>query len=303
MTRSRSLFAAAVGLVATGMLLWSAVPGSAVAREGFTVSKEEPFEGEYPAMGPGAPSGAEGNLTTPASCAGAARVDCDVIKFEVIVPPEVDDDKDVFFTVIELSWDDAGGSNDLDLYLWDNGQNTGTQTEIASHATADNPQTAKIANPDLGEYNIVVENFAGANTGYTIRAIVTTDPFENPVESLAPEPPKPEPEEGPEEEPEAPEDLSGDEPPPPPGPGPDPTLPPVDAGSDEAFDFGFSDLDDRITVNVDEFGGPGGEQASAPRGADSVSPAVLLASLVGAPALLVGSGAAVVWRRRKTLTF
>ena len=297
MKPSRTLATAALALMTcSALLLWAASPAPAVLREGFEVSKDEPFEGEYPAMGPGAPTGAEGNLTTPASCGGAARIDCDTIPFSVVVPPEIQDDRDIFFVIVELSWDDAGGSNDLDLYLWDNGQETGTQQEVARHATADNPQIAKIANPDLGEYNVVVENFAGANAGYTIRAVVSTDPFTNPVEALAPEPPEPEePEE--EEEFEQPEDLSAE----PSGPteAPDVTLPPVTgAMGDDDFDFDFSDLDQRITVSQDDFALG---DAPPPRAKETVNPAVLLASLVGAPALVVGSGAAFAWKRRRDL--
>ena len=297
--RTRLLAFAALAVLLVGGVTGG--PASAVQREGFTVSREEPVEKEYPAMGPGAPTG-EALINRPSNCASPARADCDAIPVEIIVPDGLQDDRDIFFTIFELHWDDSAGNN-LDLIVFDNGQSTGTQEEVGSSESTRNPEVARVPNADLGEYHIVVENAGGANTGYTIKARVTTDPFENPNESLAPDPPKsdePEPEET---EPEftPPEDNSAEPTPPSSGSGPEPTLPPVEGGpvADDDFDFGFSDLDDRITVNLDDIQDTGAAPA-APK-AEKVSPAVLLASLIGAPALIVGSGAAFAWKRRREL--
>lgn len=294
-----------LAFAALAMFMVGAVGGGAVSareREGFTVSKDNPVEKEYPAMGAGVPTG-EALINRPSACASPARSDCDTIPIEIIEPPGLNDDRDIFFTIIELHWDDSAGNN-LDLYVYDNGQSTGTQEEVGVSKSSKNPEVARVPNADLGEYNIVVENSSGANTGYTIKARVTTDPFTNPNESLAPDPPKrdePEPEQS---EPAftPPQDTSGQESPSSSSSGaPPPTLPPVEGGlsGDDDFDFGFSDLDDRITVNVDEMDQQ--NAAPAPRPTEKVSPAVLLASLIGAPALLVGSGVAFAWKRRRDL--
>ena len=283
---------------------------SAVKREGFRVTPSEPAEAEYPGMGPGCPgcstraSGGTGLQTTPSSGTGCggSYVWCDAIPVEIVPPQGLEDDRDIFFVLLELHWDDSQG-NDLDLRFYDNAQETGSFQQLGASESTKNPETIRVANADLGEYNVVVINFNGANTGYTVKARITTDPFENPNESVAPDPPKsddPEPEES---EPEftPPEDKSDDPTPESSSSGPEPTLPPVEGGpvGDDDFDFGFSDLDDRITVNLDDM--PNQTAAPVARKADKVSPAVLLASLIGAPALIVGSGVAFAWKRRREL--
>lgn len=288
---------ALVALVAFSMVVAGAGLASARPQEGFTVSKNNPVEKDYPAMGAGAPTN-EALTNRPIDCNTAARVYCDQIPVEIIPPEGLNDDRDIFFTIIELSWE--GSSNDLDLAFWDNGQSTGSNEKLGSSESTKNPEVVRVANADLGEYHIVVTNVSGANTGYKIKARITTDPFSNPNESLAPEPPKPaEDKEDPKEQEFTPPEDKSDAPPPPPA---DPTLEPVQSGGpDSDFDFGFSDLDDRITINADELGGGLAAGAPAPTKKDPVSPAVLVASLLGAPALLIGSGAAFAWRRRQTL--
>lgn len=291
-----------IGMVAGGNV-------SARQQEGFTVTPSEPAEEEYPAMGPGCPgcstraAGAGLAATPAAGQCGGSYVWCDAVPVEIVPPTGLDDDRDIFFTLIELHWDDSQG-NDLDLRFFDNAQETGSYQQLGSSESTKNPETIRVANADLGEYNVVVINYTGANTGYTVKARITTDPFENPNESLSPEPPsrdEPEPEPS-ESEFTPPEDTSGQAPPSSPSEAPPATLPPVEGGvsGDDDFDFGFSDLDDRITVNVDELQGDR-NAAPAPRRTEKVSPAVLLASLIGAPALLVGSGVAFAWKRRRDL--
>ena len=295
--KKRILYLGTLAVLITGLVLGGVV--SARPQEGFKLSKDAPVEKSYPAMGPGAPSG-EALTNRPVDCNTAARVYCDDIPIEIIPPPGLEDDRDIFFTIIELSWD-GSANNDLDLAFWDNGQSTGSAEKLGSSESAKNPEIVRVANARLGEYHIVVTNTSGANPGYKIKARISTDPFSNPNESLAPEPPKQK-EEAEEKEPEpefiAPEDNSGA-----PTVTPDePTLDSVpNGGGDSDFDFGFSDLNDRITVNADDLGGglAGGAPTNTKK--EPVSPAVLLASLIGAPALIAGSGAAFVWKRRQTL--
>ena len=294
-------------VTALAVLLMGTVAGGVVSarpQEGFSVSISEPFEGEYPAMGPGCPgcSGRTGALATLPSTAqcGGNYVWCDAIPVEIIPPGGLSDDRDIFFTIFELHWDGSAG-NDLDFQFYDNAQSTGSFEPLGSSASTKNPEIIRAANADLGEYNLVVINYSGANTGYTIKARITTDPFTSPTEAVAPEPPKPDEPEPEETEPEfqAPEDLSGETPSAPATT--DATLPPITGGTgDEDFGFGFSDLDDRISVEQDEFAVGTGAPTTRPK-TDPVNPAILLASLVGAPALVVGSGAAFVWKKRRDL--
>ena len=293
---------------ALAFVLMAATGGLASARpqEGMRVTPNEPAEKDYPAMGAGCPAcstragGGTGLTSTPApgQC-GGNYVWCDAIPLEIVPPTGLSDDRDIFFTIVELHWD-GGAGNDMDLQFYDNGQSTGSFEQLGSSESTKNPETVRVANADLEQYNIVVVNYQGANTGYKVKVRISTDPFTSPTEAVAPDPPKQE-EPAAEEEPEdftPPEDLSGADP----GPGsaPDPTLPPaVDAGGDSDFGFGFSDLDSRITVEQDDFAA--GTGTTAPTPTETVSPAVLLASLVGAPALVVGSGAAFAWKRRRDL--
>lgn len=297
--RTRFLLVSALALVlmaATGGV------GSARPQEGMRVTPSEPAENDYPAMGAGCPAcssrtgGGNGLTSSPANCQN--YVWCDAIPIEVVPPTGLSDDRDIFFTIIELHWD-GSAENDMDLRFFDNGQSTGTFEQLGSSESTKNPEVVRVANADLDQYNIVVINYNGANTGYKVKARISTDPFTSPTEAVAPDPPKAEEPEA--EEPEEitpPEDLSGGDP----GPAspPDPTLPPaVDTGGDSDFGFGFSDLDSRITVEQDDFAAGAG--TTAPTATETVSPAVLLASLVGAPALVVGSGAAFAWKRRRDL--
>jgi len=206
--RTRFLLLSALTLLLMGTAVGGAV--SARPQEGIRVAPNQPAEKEYPAMGPGAPTGAA-VPNTPAACSSSTRTDCDTVPVEIIPPSGLDDDRDIFFTIIELHFDDSAG-NDLDLHFYDNGQSSGSQEELATSASTKNPETVRVANADLEQYNLVIENFSGANTGYKIKARISTDPFQNPNESLAPDPPKneePEAEEEEEEEVVTPEDLSG----------------------------------------------------------------------------------------------
>ncbi|HUR48164.1 MAG TPA: hypothetical protein VMY88_01345 [Acidimicrobiales bacterium] len=294
--KARFLTVGALALLLTAV----ATGGVASARpqEPMRVTPQEPAEADFGAMGPGAPSG-EALSNRPIDCDGPEAVYCDLIPIEIVPPTGMQDDRDIFFTIIELHWDDASGNN-LDLSFWDNGQSTGTQEQLGSAASTRNPEIVRITNADLEQYNIVVVNSGGANTGYKIKARISMEPFTSPTEAVAPDPPKqeePEAEE-PEEEITTPEDLSGDDGPP--AVVADPTLPPVSGvGGDSDFGFGFSDLDSRITVQQDDFAA--GSNEIVIKNAENVSPAVLLASLVGAPALVVGSGAAFAWKRRRDL--
>lgn len=282
---------------------------SARPQEGIRVTQSQPAEAEYGAMGPGCPAcsgrtGAAATLPTAGQC-GGSYVWCDAIPVEIVPPAGGSDDRDIFFTIFELHWDGSGG-NDLDFKFYDNAQSTGSHELLGSSESTKNPEVIRAANASLEKYHLVVINYSGANTGYKIKARITTDPFQSPSEALAPDPPKrqdPAPDNqdsSAEESIATPPDFSGGGGGDTPLDAPGATLDPVSGiGGDSDFGFGFSDLDDRITVQPDDFAAGGPATALTPT--EPVSAAVLLASLVGAPALLVGSGAAFAWKRRRDL--
>lgn len=305
MTRTRLTILGALLVLLIGTVAGGAV--SARPQEGIKVTPEEKAEKDYGAMGPGCPAcsdrtGAANTLPTSSQC-GGNYVWCDAIPVEIVPPTGLADDRDNFFTIFELHWDGSNG-NDLDLKFYDNAQSTGSNEQLGASQSTKNPEIIRAANTDLTEYFLVVINYSGANTGYKIKARISTDPFTSPNEALAPEPPKQaeppaekeEKKEEAEEEFATPEDFSGGSGSP---IGPDPTLDSVGGAGDSDFGFGFSDLDSRITVEQDDFAAGGPAAPSTP--AENVSAAVLLASLVGAPALIAGSGAAFVWKRRRDL--
>jgi hypothetical protein len=101
-----------------------------------------------------------------------------------IIPPANLASTDDYFVSVEVAWDNPTEQDDVDAYVWDNGQIDkrthpdddipGSFTEINSATSAaDNPEVVKLFHPDLGDYNIVVINSSGPNLGYSIKAYMT----------------------------------------------------------------------------------------------------------------------------------
>ena len=124
---------------------------------------------------------------------------CDVIPIKV-VPPAVTESDD-YFLEIGLTWAPADQEeevlgvavNDLDMYLYDNQQvaqredpESATYTQVGKSAGSVQPEKIRIFRPELGDYNLVVNNFSGPNTDYTITARIVIGLFESPFEALAP---------------------------------------------------------------------------------------------------------------------
>lgn len=127
----------------------------------------------------------------PSGCdtGSAGSTACDRVPVEIPVP-EVKDADD-YYVEITLNWDD---DSDLDMYLWDNrqieereGEEDPRFTRLGSSASADKPETLRIFEPDLVDYNLTILNWAGANLGYTLTAEMKIFEFTPPFESLAPE--------------------------------------------------------------------------------------------------------------------
>jgi hypothetical protein len=97
----------------------------------------------------------------PGTCANLPS--CDVIPLTVVQPPGLSV-FDSFSLEIELRWDAPG--DDLDLYFWYDPQGT-----VVAKKSVTTAATEKITfqEPTSKKYQIVVNNAAGINSGYTLR--------------------------------------------------------------------------------------------------------------------------------------
>lgn len=165
--------------------------------EGFTLGPLETVEREYPPIPAQEPvSVTVGGVVGPDEC--AVLPSCALVTFEV--EPPVIETGDDFYMVLTIGFEAADisdnnvqplKSNDLDTFLYDDGQTAEAEgssgyTEIGSSASGDNPEIIRVYEPLLGTYNLVVQNFAGANTGWTLKAESILGKFTTPFEALAP---------------------------------------------------------------------------------------------------------------------
>lgn len=178
-------------------------PAQALTRGPFTVTQAntaaKPATHTYgPIPGFWAPS-RDAVTWTPGGCESAAvgpPVDpggpalwaCDVVLFDV-VPPNVDDKTD-WYIDIEVSWPDPTGTNDLDVTLYDDQQvarrgNSSGWTQMGESATLANPERIRTWLPTLGRYSLVVLNYLGINTSYTVKiSMGVGERFVDPIEAL-----------------------------------------------------------------------------------------------------------------------
>jgi hypothetical protein len=134
-----------------------------------------------------------GNFIAPADCRDDAPT-CDVIRVRL----DRDRSEDALnFLRVELTWDGgaqapslvlvvaglgAGPVNDLDMYVYDE---EGAKVEGTGGASAGTLEVAGIvAEKDV--YDLVVNQFTGATTEYTMEFIFSNELFESPLESLDP---------------------------------------------------------------------------------------------------------------------
>jgi hypothetical protein len=162
--------------------------------ENQTVEKDfGPIPGQEPL--PGLPAPAP-KLYTPTQCRQATY--CDVIPLEVVLPPTLRP-SDEFFVSVALDWKtqtlpgvSAGGAdytkpqdiNDLDLYVW---ADPAGDDPVQASSTAARPEKLRLFRPAKGKYSIVVLNYQGPNTGYTLRVEYKPEKIVPPFESLAPD--------------------------------------------------------------------------------------------------------------------
>jgi hypothetical protein len=204
MRRRRALVAllAMVAAPVTGAVVLASAPGaSAQLRDPMTISADKEVTATFPGI-PGNNPGSQEVDPTPADCGDVAEAStltaaCDVIPIKIITPNvgEADD----FIVELRLTWDpadqvqDVGAVNDLDMYLYDNKQvaqrddpESTTYTQFGKSANATPPETIRLYRPELGDYNIVVNNFSGPNISYKIAARILIGRFQAPFEALAP---------------------------------------------------------------------------------------------------------------------
>lgn len=194
-----ALAAAAVTAAAVVVAVPGAGPASAVSRGGIVVAEGQPAQANYPPIAGNMPSSGvliffpddcgSPDTTPPITVgAGAGSGFCDSVPIDV-KPPNVDANT-AWVVEIEVSWDDPAGGNDIDVTLFDDQQvklregSTG-YTTFGEAATAENPEKIRTFLMTLGRYNLVVLNYVGPNTGYTVTArMVIGEAFQNPFELL-----------------------------------------------------------------------------------------------------------------------
>ena len=166
-------------------------------QEGFTLPARETIVKEYPVIPAQEPvTVTVGGVVGPDEC--ELLPSCALVTFEVERPMLSEGDD--FYMVLTISFEAETISdnniqplktNDLDVYLFDDGQTAEAEgssgyTEIGSSASGDNPEIIRVYEPLLGTYNLVVQNFEGANTGWVLTAESIVGEFTSPFEALAP---------------------------------------------------------------------------------------------------------------------
>ena len=191
----------ALATVSSLAFVVSAPGAGALTRETLVVSADGESAATYSGI-PGNNPSSQAADPTPADCGDATdasqfTVACDVVPLKVLVPNvgEADD----FIIEINLTWEpadqiqDIGAVNDLDMYLYDNQQvakrddpDSTTYTQFGRSTAATPPESIKLYRPELGDYNLVVNNFSGPNVSYTVKARIVIGTFEAPFEALGP---------------------------------------------------------------------------------------------------------------------
>lgn len=205
MTVRRLGAALAAAGIAAALVPWiGSTPAGAATRATLTVSETTPVvAGTYgPIPGFWAPSreavswtpgGCVTPDTTPPHGEGPAAAVCDTVPI-MVVPPNVPAETP-WLIEIELSWPNPTGTNDLDMTLYDDQQvtkraNTTGYSPFGEANTQNNPERIRTYLPTLGKYNLVVLNYLGVNTSYTVKVTMKIgEAFTTPFESLDDLPP------------------------------------------------------------------------------------------------------------------
>ena len=169
-------FALAVGVVATSSVVFApaagALEGEPIVYDARPGSKfNRTYQIPIPANDPA------GLFHEPGACATATS--CMEIPLKIQLPPGFDFETGDFVINVTLSWNLAGSPdenavNDLDMYIYDMAKldpETGEEAPgvAGQSATGSMPEVAKLFSPsDKKDYRILVSNFAGPNSGFTL---------------------------------------------------------------------------------------------------------------------------------------
>lgn len=185
---------AAVAAASAALLTLVVPPAHALPQQRITLSEGEIKEVSY---GPIPGNNPANDLHTPEQCNTSAY--CDTIPVTILRPADFDETQD-YFVQFQLTWDsqkvpdalEPSGEravNDLDMFLYNDPivPNAGEDQDgvISSGASGGEPEIAYLSIPN-GNYSVVVVNFVGANTGYTLKLTWVSEAITTPFESVAP---------------------------------------------------------------------------------------------------------------------
>lgn len=304
-TLTRLSAAGALVLGIAGGVLTALAPAGALEQERIVLTEEGVSPYDYdPIIGNNPGANADASTTIdPTICSG---VGCDLIPLTIEEPATADGGE--FFVVIRLEWDTAEipnvpvlgdtAVNDLDLWIQNDPlvEDAGPDEDGFAYKSAgiSEPEQVNMYSP-VGDWNVMVVNASGVNTGYRLTFEVITDDIPDGIfESLPPA-------------------FSGGAPPAPSTPTTIPASafdvappPPVDIApatpplADTSFDSGFGEttsLEDQIAAapSVQEIRPVSVTRPSAP------SNLALLLWMVAFPFALLAIAGALLMRKQRTL--
>ena len=188
-------FALTLALVALTAVV-AARPAAAIEGEPIVYEAKPGSTAKWESTIPmGAANDAGGVFHEPGLCATSPT--CTEIPLTIKLPPDFDPDTTDFVVLVTVSWNVAGqpdqnptgrALNDLDMYVYDMNaidEETGEEEPavVAQSATGTMPEIAKMFSPtDKHDYRIIVSNFAGPNSGFTVELSYKDFAFEPPDE-------------------------------------------------------------------------------------------------------------------------
>lgn len=314
----RRHLAVLLALAGVASLVGSVAVG-ALEGEPFRVAEGEPGGGTYGPIVTSDPVTVtvDGTLVTPEEC--KVMTGCMTVPFDVVVPSGLKETDD-FFANIAVGWTDPNHVSDVDIFVWDDGQQaveeaeaegeeppaSKTYTPQSDSASSANPEIARLFEPTYGRYNLVMFNFSGPPIEVDVAAELVVARFSTPFELLAPEaepsasgPPRPRAAVTPDRAP-APAVAE-------PAPSGEaattdaPSLPTIELATDDDFDdFEEADFDESLVPELtaeDELALAALAEEMAANRTQEPSGAALFLSLVAAPLLFVSAAGAWFWRR------
>jgi hypothetical protein len=185
---------------AAGVATWAGTNAGALQQDPLTATPTAPATQTYGPLagGGGGTTVDRGTFVDPETCATSAY--CDIIPVHVD-SSSLDPDREEWFVNFEVSWETqvlevpAYGdlsANDLDIYVftdpYDDSAGPDEDGDLggAAGATGSEPEKIGLRNAG-GDFLLAVNNFNGANTGYSVNVSFDVRPYPNPFESLPPD--------------------------------------------------------------------------------------------------------------------